>query len=89
MWHVILFQFLRKFEDEIIQREYPALSRDRADQTIEEPLSLASLKAVMKVMCGSSWRHVTDKQSVSSYEILDVKLRIFLFRYQKQLWIIL
>ena len=86
---MILFQFLRKFEDDIIQREYPALSRDRADQTIEEPLSLADLNAALKVVCGSSWRHVADKQSVSNYEILGVKLRIFLFRYQKKQWIIL
>ena len=60
-----MFQFLKKFEDDVIQREYPALSRDRADRTIEEPLGLADLNAVIKVLCGSSWRPSADKQLVN------------------------
>ena len=62
---MILSQFLKKFEDDIIQQEYPALSKDRADWTIEEPLNLANLNAVMQVVCDPSWRHVADKGLVS------------------------
>ena len=56
-------QFLKKFE-ELIQIEYPSLSKDKSDRTFKEPLTFAQLDAALKVVCNSSWRRVVDQQTV-------------------------
>ena len=89
LWHMIFFQFLKKFEEDILPHEYRTLSKDRADRTIEEPLSLANMNAAVRVVCDSSWKHMVDKRLVSICKILGTKLRIVLFRYPKKLWIFL
>ena len=73
---IILLQFLKTFEGDIIQREYPALSKDGADRTYKEPLSFAKLDAVLKVTCGSGWRNVVDQKTVSNiinYKVTYIK----------------
>ena len=59
---------MRKFDSDILPYEYPALSRDRADRTTKEPLSLVELEATLAVTCDPSWRSVVDQQIVSDAE---------------------
>ena len=89
---IYTLQFLKKFEGEIIQSEYPSLSTDKADRTIKEPLTFAKLDAALKVACDSSWRRVVDQKTVNTFMLYLViqpsyKNLFIPFRYPRTLWI--
>ena len=47
----------------MLQQDYPALSKDRADRTIIEPLSITN--ATVDLACTTSWKCVIDQKTVS------------------------
>ncbi|XP_064384748.1 uncharacterized protein LOC135333670 isoform X2 [Halichondria panicea] len=65
----LFLDFLRRFEVDIIPREYPHLSSSPADKTIKQPLCFVQVDAVLELVCDPAWRSVPDQRMISQEEV--------------------
>ncbi|XP_064385275.1 uncharacterized protein LOC135334138 [Halichondria panicea] len=65
----LFLDFLRRFEVDVIPREYPHLSSSPADMTIKQPLCFVKVDAVLELVCDPAWRSVPDQRTISQEEV--------------------
>ncbi|XP_064384769.1 uncharacterized protein LOC135333680 isoform X3 [Halichondria panicea] len=66
----LFHDFLRKFEVDVIPRDYPHLSNSPADKTIKNALSFIEVDAVLELVCDSAaWRSVPNQTMISQREV--------------------
>ncbi|XP_064388722.1 uncharacterized protein LOC135336790 isoform X2 [Halichondria panicea] len=68
-FHRLFFDFLQKFEADVLPQEYPLLSTSPAHRTIKQPLCFVKVDAVLELVCDPTWRSVPDQKMISRDEV--------------------